>query len=128
MEVIKITWQGFVGKNGESCERCNKTYLNIERALLKLEPLFANFGVKVVLEKKALSEEEFKRDPLSSNRIFINGEPIEDILNLKMGKNISCGVIQNLECRTIIDGNKETIEIPEKHIIAALFTKIKERL
>lgn len=127
MEVIKITWQGLVGKNGESCERCNKTYLNIERALLKIEPILSNFGIKVILEKKELSRDEFRKDPLPSNKVFINGEPIENILNLRIGKSICCGFCEGFECRTIIDVDKETNEIPEKYIIAALFTKIREK-
>jgi len=127
MEIIKITWQGLIGKNGETCERCRKTYLNIESALIKLEPIISNLGMKVVLEKKALSEEEFEKDSMASNRVFINGEPIEDILNLKVGKSTCCKVCKGLECRTIIDMDKETNEIPEKHILAAIFTKIKER-
>lgn len=127
MEVIKITWQGLVGKNGETCERCNKTYLNIEKALFKVEPILSNFGIKVVLEKKELSREEFRNNPLSSNRVFINGEPIEDILDLRVGRSICCDFCEGLECRTIIDVDRETNEIPEKHIIAALFTKIKEK-
>lgn len=127
MEIIKITWQRLIGKNGETCERCNKTYLNIESALLKLDPIISNLGIKIILEKKELSFEEFEKDPLSSNRVFINGEPIEDILNLKVGKSICCGPCKGLECRTLIENNKETDEIPEKYIITALLTKIKER-
>ena len=126
MEIIKHTWQGLVSKNGEICEGCNKTYLNIENALTKLEPLISNFGIKIILEKKELSEEDLKKDPMSSNRIFINGEPIEEILNLEAGKGTPCKLYNGFKCRTIIDGDKETNEIPEKLIIAALFTKIKE--
>ena len=126
MEVIKLTWQGLVSKNGEICEGCNKTYLNIENALTKLEPLILSFGIKIILEKKELSEEDLKKDPMSSNRIFINGEPIEEILNLEVGKGTPCKLYNDFKCRTIIDGDKETNEIPEKLIIAALFTKIKE--
>ena len=126
MEIVKLTWQGLVSKNGEICEGCNKTYLNIENVITKLEPLILNFGIKVILEKKELSEEDLKKDHMSSNRIFINGEPIEEILNLEVGKGTSCKLCNDFKCRTIIDGDKETNEIPEKLIIAALFTKIKE--
>ncbi|MCD6490589.1 MAG: DUF2703 domain-containing protein [Thermodesulfobacterium sp.] len=127
MKIIKITWKGLIGKNGEICESCRKTYLNIESALIKLEPVISNLGMRVVFEKKDLSEENFGKDFISSNRVFIDGEPIEDILNLKVGKIAYCKVCKNLECRTIIDMDKETNEIPEKYILAAIFTKIKER-
>ncbi|PMP96717.1 MAG: heavy metal sensor signal transduction histidine kinase [Thermodesulfobacterium geofontis] len=127
MEFIKVTWQGLIDKNGKTFERFNKTYLNIESALRKLDPLISNLGIKIILEKKELTEEEFEKDPLSSNRVFINGEPIEDILNLKIGESICCGTCKGLECRTILEDKKETEEIPEKYIITALFAKIREK-
>lgn len=127
MNIIKITWQGLVSKNGETCERCNKTYLNIKSALLKLDSLLSGLGIKIILEKKELGEEEFEKDPMSSNRVFIDGEPIENILKLKIGKSVCCGPCKGLECRTVVEGDKETDEIPEKYIITALFTKINEK-
>lgn len=126
MEIIKITWQALIGRNGETCERCSKTYSNIENAINQLEPITSKLGVKVILEKKNISENNFEKDPLSSNRVFINGEPIEDILGLKVGKSVCCKFCKELECRTIIDKDKEIDEIPEKYILTAIFTKLRE--
>lgn len=123
--MIKVTWQRLVDEGGETCERCNKTYLNIKRALLKLEPLLSASGVRIIIEKRELSKEEFERDPLSSNRVYIDDEPVEKILSLKVGKSVCCGPCGGLECRTLIEGSKEFEEIPEEYIIEALLRKIK---
>lgn len=126
MKKIEITWQRLVDEKGDTCDRCNKTYLNLESAIEKLKPLLDTIGIEVSFNKKALSMEEFKKNPLSSNVIIINGKKIEDILNLKIGQSSCCGPCGDSECRTVIDESEEKEEIEERLIIKAFLKEVVE--
>lgn len=126
MKKIEITWQRLVDEKGDTCDRCNKTYLNLESAIEKLKPLLDTIGIEVSFNKKTLSMEEFKKHPLSSNVIIINGKKIEDILNLKIGQSSCCGPCGDSECRTIIDESEEKEEIEERLIIKAFLKEVVE--
>mgnify|MGYP000067777492 CR=1 FL=1 len=128
MKKIEIIWQRLVDEKGTTCDRCNKTFLNLESAIEKLKPLLDTIGMEVSFNKKALSMEEFKKNPLASNEIIINGEKIEDILDLKIGQSCCCGPCGDSECRTIIDENGEKEEIEERLIIKAILKKVVETL
>lgn len=126
MKKIEITWQRLVDEKGDTCDRCNKTYLNLESAIEKLKPLLDTIGMEVSFNKKALSMEEFKKNPLSSNIIIINGKKIEDILNLKIGQSSCCGPCGDSECRTVIDESGAKEEIEERLIIKAFLKEVVE--
>lgn len=126
MKKIEITWQRLVDEKGDTCDRCNKTYLNLESAIEKLKPLLDTIGIEVSFNKKTLSMEEFKKHPLSSNVIIINGKKIEDILNLKIGQSSCCGPCGDSECRTVIDESEEKEEIEERLIIKAFLKEVVE--
>lgn len=126
MKKIEITWQRLVDEKGDTCDRCNKTYLNLESAIEKLKPLLDTIGIEVSFNKKALSMEEFKKNPLSSNVIIINGKKIEDILNLKIGQSSCCGPCGDSECRTVIDESGAKEEIEERLIIKAFLKEVVE--
>jgi len=63
---------------GETCPRCGSTEQEIEKAVLTLKQSFAALGIKVILEKEQISDTEFQKDPLQSNRIWINNRLLED--------------------------------------------------
>ncbi len=47
-----------------------------------------------------------KKNPLESNRIWINDKPLEEYLKADVGKSPCCDVCGPSECRTIeVDGN-----------------------
>jgi hypothetical protein len=72
-----------------------------------------------VLEKKGLSVSEFKKDPLQSNRIWINNRPIEDYIEAKVGESSCCDVCGPHACRTVEIGEKVYETIPSEIIIKA---------
>lgn len=126
MKKLDIIWQRLVDERGETCDRCYKTYINLESALEKLTPLLDKVDVKIKFQKKALSMDEFKKNPLSSNEIIINGKKIEQILNLKVGQSCCCGPCGDSECRTVIDDTGEKEEVEERLIIKAILKEVVE--
>lgn len=74
---VKIKWKRLISK-GETCPRCGLTEQEIEKAVLTLKQSFAPLGIKVILEKEQISDTEFQKDPLQSNRIWINNRRLED--------------------------------------------------
>jgi len=126
MKKLDVTWQRLVDEKGETCDRCNKTYLNLESAIEKLKPLLINIGVAINFQKKALSMDEFKKNPFSSNEIIINRKKIENVLNLKVGQSGCCGPCGDSECRTVIDETGEKEEVEERLIIKAILKEVVE--
>jgi hypothetical protein len=74
---LKIKWKHLISK-GETCPRCGSTEEEIKKAVLILKQSFAPLEIKVILEKEQLSVTEFKKDPLQSNRIWLNNRLVED--------------------------------------------------
>ncbi len=123
MEIIKITWQRFVNGDGEVIDRCNKTYLNLEKAIFKLEPVLLNFGVKLCFEKKSLPYELINEYPDLNNTILIDDQPIEKFVEIKKDKCLNiCGKFCQEDCEEI---DEEVI--PEHLIVTAILSRVKER-
>ncbi|MEM0456488.1 MAG: DUF2703 domain-containing protein [Nitrososphaerota archaeon] len=124
MRTLKIRWQRLV-YNEQTCPRCKSTDDEVERAVLVLKQLLAPLGIEVVVEKDELSINEFRENPLESNRIWIEGRPIEEWLGGNVGQSPCCDVCEPYECRTIeLDGKVyETITsdlIIKAGVLAAL--------
>jgi hypothetical protein len=101
---INIKWQRLVAK-GETCPRCESTEQELNKAINKLQQALSPLEIKVTLEKEEINISEFKQDPLQSNRIFINEQPIENLLKGKVGQSPCCEVCGPSDCRTMeIDG------------------------
>lgn len=115
---INIKWQRLVAK-GETCPRCESTEQELNKAINKLQQALSPLEIKVTLEKEEINISEFKQDPLQSNRILINDQPIENLLKGKVGQSPCCEVCGPTDCRTMeIDGQiYETI--PSELIIQA---------
>lgn len=123
---IVIKWQRLVDENGETCDRCNKTYQNLKEALSLIKSLLNKLDIDLTFEKVAINLDDFKKNPLSSNQILIDDEPIEKILSLKIGQSSCCGPCGDKECRTIIEGEKEVEEVPVKTILMSLLKRVNE--
>ena len=115
---INIKWQRLVAK-GETCPRCESTEQELSKAINKLQQVLSPLEIKVTLEKEEINISEFEQDPLQSNRILINDQPIENLLKGKVGQSPCCEVCGPSDCRTMeIDGQiYETI--PSELIIQA---------
>ena len=97
---LKIKWKRLVSK-GETCRRCGSTEETLREAVSKLKQSLAPLGIKVILEKEELSDTQFKKDPLQSNRIWINDRLLEDWIEGKVGHSPCCDVCSPHDCRTV---------------------------
>ncbi len=120
MDVLRIVWQRAV--NSASPDRADLNYLNLESAISKLEPMFLNFGIKIVLEKKDGN--------CKKGGIFIEGEPLEKILNLdKKHERYEevhwfCKLCGKRDCERAFLGP----QVYSEHLImAAIFAKLREK-
>jgi hypothetical protein len=118
MKTLNIRWQRLVSK-GETCPRCGATEKEVEKALQTLEQSLAPLGVKVALEKQELNQREFQKDPLQSNRLWIEGRSLEEWLGLKVGQTPCCQTCGDAECRTLETAGQVYEFVPAELIIKA---------
>ena len=118
MKTLNIRWQRLVSK-GETCPRCGATEKEVDKALQTLEQSLAPLGVKVALEKQELNQSEFQKDPLQSNRIWIEGRSLEEWLGLKVGQTPCCQTCGDAECRTLETTGQVYESIPAELIVKA---------
>ena len=117
-KVLTIKWTRLVSED-ETCPRCSTTEQELKEAVDVLNQSLTTMGIKAVLEKKSLSVAEFEKDPLQSNRIWINNQPLEDYIDGKVGQSPCCDVCGSAECR-ILEVEAQTFEaVPSKIIIRA---------
>ncbi|MEM1582726.1 MAG: DUF2703 domain-containing protein [Candidatus Bathyarchaeia archaeon] len=100
MKGLRIKWQRLI-HNGQTCPRCMSTGEEIEKAVSILKQTLTPLGIEVILEKDEFSLSEFYENPLESNRIWIEGRPIEEWLNGNTGQSPCCDNCSPHECRTI---------------------------
>jgi len=118
MGKLVIKWQRLVEEN-KTCPRCADTEKELEKAFLKLKEAFGLLGVEVILEKRNLTKEDFKKNPLSSNQIWINNKPLELWINAGIGNSPCCDVCGDESCRTLKLYGKTYETVPENLIIKA---------
>lgn len=116
---LSILWQRLVTSNGDTCERCGQTYMEMVRAVEILKEQLSSSGIEPVLKTKELTEAEFKAKPSESNRIWINDKPIEEWLDADVGKSPCCSACGDEHCRTLELGNRIYERIPQALIIEA---------
>jgi len=92
MNVLEIRWQRLLDEKGRTCDRCGTTETMVEEAVNKLKGSMKGLGIGVLLEKSAIGPAEFSKDTLQSNRIWINGKPIEEWLSATSGQSKCCTV------------------------------------
>lgn len=97
--------------DGETCPRCTETGQEVKKAVSLLEKALAPLGIEVEFEEVELMPQEFMRDPMRSNEVWVNGRLIEDWLGAKKVKTPCCDVCGDAECRAVeINGQtNETI-------------------
>ena len=119
MKTIKIIWQRLVDEHGSTCERCGDTEKELDKAVRFLQKSLAPAGVRFSVEKKVMDFQTVSHDPSQSNRLWIDGRPLEKWLKADVAQSPCCGPCQDFECRTLeIDGaTHETI--PAELIIKA---------
>lgn len=118
LKTLNIKWQRLVTE-GETCPRCGNTEQELDKAIDKLKQVLAPLGIDVSLEKEELNIPEFKQEPLQSNRIWINGQPIENIINGNVGQSPCCDVCGPSDCRTLEINGQIYETIPSGLIIQA---------
>ncbi|MDI9645113.1 MAG: DUF2703 domain-containing protein [Archaeoglobales archaeon] len=120
--VVRIRWQRLV-TNGETCQRCSSTEKELNKALEILK-LLLPLSIRFEVEKVEIPYEEFKKDPLKSNQIFINDRPIEEYLGAKVGKSGCCNVCESYECRNLEIDNEVYEAIPANLIVEAVIAAL----
>jgi hypothetical protein len=118
IKILKIEWQRLVA-DGQTCPRCGATGKEVEKAFRSLKQSLAPLGIKVVLEKHELTTGAFQQDPSRSNRLLLNGLPLEEWLGLTVGQSPCCEVCGDAECRTLKSGGQVYETIPADLIIQA---------
>ncbi len=119
MKSLPIIWQRLVSSDGKTCDRCNATYQEMQRAVGKLKEALRPLGIEPNVEIREIDEKSFRTNPSESNRIWIAGRPIEEWLGARVGSSRCCSVCGESECRTVEAGGTMFEAIPEKFIIRA---------
>jgi len=81
----------------------------------------AIYGIDVMLRKKALDLETFKKDALQSNKILIAGKTLEEWLEAKTGQIKCCDTCGDAERRTVEYADETHEAIPAALIVRAGF-------
>lgn len=120
MKELKIEWK-HLDVDGKTCDRCALTGEEIQQFVNRLHEECAIQDVHITLKETKLTEKEIEE----SNRIFINGIPLEDILpDTTVSQNVcsSCSDLLGSStcCRTIIHTGKKYETIPRRLIREAV--------
>lgn len=115
---LVVSWQRLVSDGG-TCPRCGSTEDELGKAVARLKEKLKPQGIEVILKKQELTPEEFKKNPLSSNKIMLNDQPLEDLLDAKTGHSKCCDVCGDEECRTVETGGANYETIPVELIVEA---------
>jgi len=120
MKTIEILWK-HLDVNGKTCDRCHRTGDEIRQFVDRLHEECLGKDVRIALREVKLTENEIEE----SNRIFINGIPIEDFLpdaGVSQNDCLSCTDLlgSSTRCRTIIHSGREYETIPQELIREAV--------
>ncbi|PKN08546.1 MAG: heavy metal sensor signal transduction histidine kinase [Deltaproteobacteria bacterium HGW-Deltaproteobacteria-8] len=125
MKTLDILWQRMT-VGAETCVRCGDTGQSVRRAMEILRAELAPRGIQVALTEKVLLP--YASDVLAeSNRVFFNGESLEDLVGAQVGSSHcqSCcdllggGVDRQTDCRTLIVEGREYEALPEELLVRA---------
>ena len=118
MQRLTIKWQRLV-EGGKTCPRCGDTGEEVRKASASLGQALAPLGIEVALEEVEISGAEFKRQPLESNRVLVNGRPLEEWLGAETGQSPCCDVCGPHECRTVMADGHSYETVPADLIVRA---------
>jgi len=119
MKTIVVEWQRLLDEQKQTCPRCGTTEQEVEKAVGELNQILDRSGVVVILIKKAIDPECFKKDVLQSNRILIAGKTLEEWLGAKTGQSKCCETCGDAECRTVEYAGETHEAIPADLIVRA---------
>ena len=122
-KTIEIYWARLL-IDENTCPRCNETGQEIDSALKILQELGNTVGITIQTRKHAITLEEFNLNPSVSNQILINDEPLEVLLDAKVGMSRCCNECGDNDCRTLEVDGKSYEGIPKKLIIKAILKTI----
>jgi hypothetical protein len=128
MKPLGIVWQRLVNTGGQTCDRCGATYDSLQRAIAKLKDTLGPLGLEPTLETREIDGESFKADPSVSNRIWIEGRPLEEWLGATVGESRCCSVCGESECRTVEIAGTVFEAIPEELILKAALVAAAQML
>ncbi|MBU0508937.1 DUF2703 domain-containing protein [bacterium] len=116
---LVIQWQRLVTDKGQTCQRCGDTGKSVRRARKQLASALKPLGIKVVLEKERMSHDQFLAAPAESNRIYLNGCSLEEILQAEVGSSVCCDACEGQPCRTVTVDGLTFETIPPELIVRA---------
>lgn len=119
MMELHILWQRLVNDKGGTCPRCQGTGDEVARTVERLRSALEPSGVTPRLEIRELSEAAFLQQPSESNRIWIDGQPLEFWLEGKAGSSRCCDECGDNDCRTLEVGSETYEVIPEELVMRA---------
>jgi hypothetical protein len=128
MKTIKITWQRLVDEQGRTCERCGGTEQELHKALRFLVKALAPAGIAFALETRAMDDKEFAQDPSQSNRLWIDGKPLEKWVKGEAGASPCCGPCGDSQCRTVSVEGATYETIPAELIIKAALLAVERHV
>lgn len=119
MKTLSIVWQRLVNDQGKTCPRCQGTGDAVRRAVERLDSVLRPLGVQPVLECRELAPTAFRDQPEESNRIWVDGQPLEAWLGGQAGASRCCDECGDQDCRTLeLEGQCYEV-IPEELLVRA---------
>ncbi len=119
MQSLPIIWQRLVDSAGKTCDRCDATYQEVQRAMSTLKEALRPLSIEPILEIREINQRSFLADPSESNRIWIAGRSLEEWLGASVGSSRCCSVCGESDCRTIEVGTTTFEVVPERLIVRA---------
>lgn len=119
MKKLAIVWQRLVSEEGKTCDRCGATQTELDRAVKVLQEVLRPLDIEPVLENRNIDDATFRADPSLSNRIEIDGTPMEEWLDANVGSSPCCSVCGDAACRTVQIGHTTFETIPERLVVRA---------
>lgn len=119
MNRLVVEWR-HLAVEGETCERCGSTGMNLRAVVAELTPVLGVRGIALELREELLSPAAIAR----SNDVLVGGTPIEELVGGRAAATDcpSCSTLVGAPCacRTIRVGDQEFEELPASLIAAAI--------
>ncbi|MCS7186614.1 MAG: DUF2703 domain-containing protein [Armatimonadetes bacterium] len=120
MSGLLIRWV-HLSVDGETCPRCSETGKELAKAVETLRKILSPLDIKVVFEEVEITHDEFARNPLRSNEIWLNGKLLEEWLGAKITQTQCCDVCGDEECRALeVDGQLHEVVTSDLIVKAGL--------
>lgn len=113
-------------EKGKTCPRCSSTELELSKALKILKRKLSLSGITITLKKERIGIKSFSDRPSESNRIWINGRPLEQWLKADVGQSPCCSTCGDVECRTVNVGKRQYEAIPSELIVKAALLAVND--